>query len=116
MNRLVVGKDTVWYKGMTIEDLLKEIKENRSLVGVLINGIYNSRSQFNKTKIPNNATIEFIPWREKMTLRELLEYQTDSHFFCAAIINGFLIPEDQFDKTVIPKDAEVGLLTYIGGG
>jgi len=116
MNKVVVGKETVWRKGITVADLLGELNETRPLVGVLINGIYGSRSRFGEIKIPDQADVEFIPWREGMTVRELLEYQIDQGYFCAATIDGLLIPEDRFDKTLIPENAEVWLLTVVGGG
>ncbi|OGP64082.1 MAG: hypothetical protein A2170_12485 [Deltaproteobacteria bacterium RBG_13_53_10] len=116
MNKIIVGKDIVWRKGITAADLLHELDENRSLVGVVINGMYGSRSHFSKIKIPDRAEVEFIPWREGMTVRELLAYEKDETFFCAATINGLLIPEDRFDTSLIPENAEVWLLTVVGGG
>jgi sulfur carrier protein ThiS len=116
MNKVVVGKDTSWRKEMTVANLLSELKENRSLVGVVINGMYVSRSQFGKLKIPDQGEVRFIPWREGMTLAGLLEYKIDETYFCAATINGLLIPEDRFDTSFIPENAEVWLLTVVGGG
>jgi sulfur carrier protein ThiS len=116
LNKVVVGKDTAWHKGMVVADLLCELNENRPLVGVVINGIYVSRSQFDKLKIPDQGEVRLIPWREGMTLAELLEYKIDETYFCAATINGLLIPEDRFDTSFIPENAEVWLLTVVGGG
>jgi sulfur carrier protein ThiS len=116
MNKVVVGKDTSWRKEMTVADLLCELNENRPLVGVVVNGRYGSRSQFDKLKIPDQGEVRFIPWREGMTLAELLEYKIDEAYFCAATINGLLIPEDRFDTSFIPENAEVWLLTVVGGG
>jgi sulfur carrier protein ThiS len=116
MNKIIVGKDIVWRKGMTVADLLCELNENRPLVGVVINGIYGSRSQFGKLKIPDQGEVRFIPWREGMTVAELLEYTINQAYFCAATINGLLIPEGRFDRSFIPENAEVWLLTVVGGG
>ena len=116
MDEVVVGKDTVWRKDMTVADLLCELNETRPLVGVVVNGIYGSRSQFGKLKVPDQGEVRFIPWREDMTVAELLEYKMDETYFCAATINGLLIPEDRFDTSFIPENAEVWLLTVVGGG
>ena len=116
MDKVVVGKDTAWRKDMTVADLLCDLNETRPLVGVVVNGIYGSRSQFGKLKIPDQGEVRFIPWREDMTVAELLEYKTDETYFCAATINGLLIPEDRFDTSFIPENSEVWLLTVVGGG
>ncbi len=116
MNQVVVGKDTAWRKGMTVADLLCELNENRSLVGVVIDGVYGSRSQFGKLKIREQGEVRFIPWREGMTVSDLLKYGMDEAYFCAATINGLLVPEDRFDTSFIPENAEVWLLTVVGGG
>jgi sulfur carrier protein ThiS len=115
-DKLIVGKDIVWRKGMTVSDLLHELDEIRPLVGVVVNGTYSSRSHFLKTKIPDGAEVKLIPWQEHMSLRELLKYEKDEAYVCAATINGLLIPEDRFDTSVIPENAEVWLLTVVGGG
>jgi|GEM_PF-250828 sulfur carrier protein ThiS len=116
MNSLTVGKDTIWHKGMKITDLLIELKETRPVVGVLINGIYVSRSNFDKTKVPDKAHVEFILWREGMSLRELVSYHKEEGYVCAATIDGLLIPENNFDQTTIPRDAVVEFITFVEGG
>ena len=116
MDKVVVGKDTAWRKDMTVADLLCELNETRPLVGVVVNGIYGSRSQFGKLKIPDQGEVRFIPWREGMTLADLLEYKMDETYFSAATINGLHIPEDRFETSFIPENAEVWLLTVVGGG
>jgi len=116
MNKIIIGKDIVWYRGITASDLLQKMNENRPLVGIVINGTYGARSHFAKIKIPEGAEVEFIPWREDMTVRELLAYEMDEAFVCAATINGLLIPEDRFDTSFIPENAEVWLLRVVSGG
>ncbi len=118
MNKVIVGKDISWHKGMTVKDLIMELgfNNNCSFIGVFVNGIYGSKSRFHELQIPNGAVIDFIPWREGMTLADLIEYQTGETYISSAIIDGLLIPEDHFDKTIIPENAEVYLLTPVGGG
>ncbi len=116
MDRIIVGKDIFWRKGMTVSDLLVEIKQTLPLVGILINGMYVSKQNFDKVKIPDGAVIEFIPWKEGMTVRELLAYHKEGEFICAAVIDGLLVPEVYFDETLINKDMGVEFITFVGGG
>ena len=116
MNKIIVGKDIAWRKGLTVLDLLCELNENRPLVGVVINGVYGSRSHFGEIKIPEKAEVQLIPWREGMTVAELFNYDIAEDYFSTATINDLLIPEDLFYKTTIPENAKVWLLTPVGGG
>lgn len=116
MNHIIVGKNVIWQKGMTVSDLLIELNQIQSLVGVLINGMYVSKSNFDKIKIPDKAMVEFIPWKEGMTVRELQSYHKEEEFVCAAVIDGILIPEAYFDETIIPEDSGVDFITFVGGG
>lgn len=116
MDRILVGKNVSWRKGMTVSDLLVEIDQTHPIVGALINSMYVSKSNFNKTKIPFGAEVEFIPWREGMTIRELQSYHKEEEFVCAAVINGLLIPESYFDETIIPPGVGVEFITLVGGG
>jgi sulfur carrier protein ThiS len=105
-----------WREGITMADLLQHFKENRSLVGAVINERYVSGTHFSRTKIPDGAEVRLIPWKEGMTLADLLKYEIDEEYFSAATVDSSLIPEVDFSKTVISKDAEVWLLPPVGGG
>lgn len=114
--KIVMGRDAVWHKGMTAADLLNEMNEDRPLVGIIVNRRYKSRSHFDRTKIPNEVELQLIPWEQGMTVSDLLEYDIDEEYFAAAVINGLYIPENRFGDTRIPQDAEVWLLPPVGGG
>ncbi len=57
----VSGHTVVWHEGMTITDLLSEIKDSHPYAVVRINDRYVSRPNFDKTTIPDNSEVFFIP-------------------------------------------------------
>ena len=50
-----------WHAGMTISDLLIEINDPHPYAVVRIDQTYVSRSNFDKTIIPDNAEVYLIP-------------------------------------------------------
>ena len=50
-----------WREGMTITDLLDEIKDSHPYAVVRVNEKYVSRPNFDKTTIPDNAKVFLIP-------------------------------------------------------
>ena len=57
-----VGKKTIpWREGMSVTDLLKELKDPYPYPAVKINGKLVSRVNFEKTFIPDNSEIYLIP-------------------------------------------------------
>ena len=57
----VNGHRVAWREGMTISDLLGEIKETHPYPVVRIDDRYVSRPNFDKTTVPDNATVYLIP-------------------------------------------------------
>ncbi len=57
----VGGQQFSWREGMTIADLLEELKDPHPYVVVRINEQYVSRPNFAKTIIPDDAEIFLIP-------------------------------------------------------
>jgi len=55
------GHTVVWHEGMTITDLLSEIKDSHPYAVVRINDRYVSRPNFDKTTIPDNSEVFLIP-------------------------------------------------------
>ena len=57
----VNGRLVAWHKGMTITDLLNEIKDTHPYAVVRIGNKYVSRPNFDKTIIPDDAEVFLIP-------------------------------------------------------
>ena len=57
----VNGHRVAWREGMTISDLLGEIKDTHPYPVVRIDDRYVSRPNFDKTTVPDNATVYLIP-------------------------------------------------------
>ena len=57
----VNGHKVAWREGMTITDLLAEIKETHPYPVVRIDDRYVSQPNFDKTTVPDNATVYLIP-------------------------------------------------------
>jgi sulfur carrier protein ThiS len=57
----VSNKTVIWHEGMTITDLLKEIDDCHPYAVVRINDRYVSRTDFDRTIIPDNAQVFLIP-------------------------------------------------------
>ena len=57
----VADKTLVWYEGMTISDMLKDLADSQPYAVVRINETYVSRPNFDKTIIPDDAEIFLIP-------------------------------------------------------
>lgn len=55
------GKEHFWYEGMTIKDLLKDVKNSYLYAVVRINDKHISRPYFEKTLIPDNSEVFLIP-------------------------------------------------------
>ena len=55
------GKEHFWYEGMTIKDLLKDVKNSHLYAVVRINDKHISRPYFEKTLIPDNSEVFLIP-------------------------------------------------------
>lgn len=57
-----VSSHTVaWHEGMTIADLLCEIKDSHPYAVVRINDTYVSRPNFDNETIPDNSEVFLIP-------------------------------------------------------
>ena len=57
----VSGKEHTWRKGMTITDLLNDIKDDHPYAVVRIDSTYVSRPNFDKTIIPDGAEVFLVP-------------------------------------------------------
>ncbi len=57
----VSGRTIAWREGMTIIDLLDEIKDSHPYPVVRIDDKYVSRPNFDKTTIPDDAEVFLIP-------------------------------------------------------
>ena len=57
----VNGCMVAWREGMTISDLLAEIKDTHPYPVVRIDDRYVSQPNFDKTTVPDNAEIFLIP-------------------------------------------------------
>ncbi len=57
----VSGKKLAWREGMTITDLLNDLKDNHPYAVVRIDSTYVSRPNFEKTMIPDGAEVFLIP-------------------------------------------------------
>ena len=57
----VSGKELAWREGMTITDLLNDLKDNHPYAVVRIDSTYVSRPNFEKTMIPDGAEVFLIP-------------------------------------------------------
>ena len=57
----VNGRTVFWYEGMTISDLLGEIKDTHPYPVVRIDDRYVSRLNFDKTTVPDNSAVFLIP-------------------------------------------------------
>ena len=57
----VSGKEHVWREGMTIADLLNDLKDFHPYSVVRIDTTYVSRPNFEKTTIPDGAEVFLIP-------------------------------------------------------
>ena len=55
------GRKVAWREGMTISDLLAEIKDPHPYPVVRIDNRYVSRPNFDKTSIPDNSKVFLIP-------------------------------------------------------
>jgi len=57
----VNGKKHVWYIGMTVKALLRDIDNSHYYIVIRINNKYISRPYFEKTLIPDNAEVFLLP-------------------------------------------------------
>ena len=57
----VNGQRVAWHEGMTITDLLNEIKDEHPYAVVRIGEKYVSRPNFDKTIIPDDVEVFLIP-------------------------------------------------------
>ena len=57
----VAGKQVVWREGMTVADLLAEIKDPHPYAVVRINEQYITRPNFEHTLVPDDAEVFLIP-------------------------------------------------------
>jgi thiamine biosynthesis protein ThiS len=57
----VNGRKIDWYEGMTISELLAEIKDPHPYPVVRIGDTYVSRPNFEKTSVPDNSQVFLIP-------------------------------------------------------
>jgi thiamine biosynthesis protein ThiS len=57
----VAGKSYPWWEGMTITDLLGKVNDSYPYAVVRVNSTYVSRANFDKTTIPDNSEVFFIP-------------------------------------------------------
>ena len=56
----VNGKEKLWYEGMTIKDLLEDLKDSHHYAVIRINDKHVSRPYFEKTLIPDNSEVFLI--------------------------------------------------------
>ena len=57
----VDGKAYDWQEGMTVADLLKNLKDSHHCAVVRINHKHVSRPNFNKVLVPDDADVFLIP-------------------------------------------------------
>ena len=57
----ISGHTVAWHEGMTISDLLAEIKDTHPYPVVRIDVRYVSRPNFDKTIVPDNSEVFLIP-------------------------------------------------------
>ena len=57
----VDGKEWPWHEGMTVADLLKNIKNSHVYAVVRINETFVSKPNFESHQIPDQAEISLIP-------------------------------------------------------
>ena len=57
----VAGKQITWREGMTVSDLLDELKDPYPYAVVRINQQYVTRPNFEHTFVPDDAEIYLIP-------------------------------------------------------
>ncbi len=57
----VNGRMVAWHEGITISDLLGEIKDNHPYPVVRIGDQYVSRPNFENTTVPDNSVVYLIP-------------------------------------------------------
>jgi thiamine biosynthesis protein ThiS len=57
----VNGRTVTWHEGMTISDLLAEIKDTHPYPVVRIDDRYVSRPNFDKITVPDNSEVFLIP-------------------------------------------------------
>ena len=57
----VSGKEHAWREGMTITDLLNDLKDYHPYAVVRIDSTYVSRPNFEKTIIPDGAEVFLVP-------------------------------------------------------
>jgi thiamine biosynthesis protein ThiS len=55
------GKEVPWHEGMTVADLLKQIKDPHPYAVVKVNDRIVSQPNFNTQQIPDRAEISLIP-------------------------------------------------------
>ncbi len=64
-NRLIMidvnGHKIDWHEGMTISELLAELKDSHPYPVVRIGDTYVSRPNFEKTTVPDNSQVFLIP-------------------------------------------------------
>ncbi len=57
----VAGKQITWREGMTVSDLLEEIKDPHPYAVVRINEQYVTRPNFGHTFVPDDVEVFLIP-------------------------------------------------------
>lgn len=57
----VAGKKIAWREGLTVSDLLDELKDPHPYAVVRINDHYVTRPNFENTFIPDDAKVYLIP-------------------------------------------------------
>ena len=57
----VAGKKIAWREGLTVSDLLDELKDPHPYAVVRINDHYVTRPNFENTLIPDDAEVYLIP-------------------------------------------------------
>jgi thiamine biosynthesis protein ThiS len=57
----VSGRQLPWREGMTVADLIKEMKGSSTYVVVRVNEKVVSRPDFDKTQIPDGAEVLLVP-------------------------------------------------------
>ena len=57
----VAGKQIAWREGLTISDLLAELKDSHPYAVVRINQQYVTRPNFEHTLVPDDAEVFLIP-------------------------------------------------------
>ena len=57
----VAGKQIAWREGMTVSDLLNELKDTHPYAVVRINQQYVTRPNFEHTPVPDDAEVYLIP-------------------------------------------------------